>query len=166
MTSQHNAVVLEGFLDEETSPGTRDDSARFRIHLAADADRVDEAVLPCVVANPALAAVVLNGRKRGDLLRVTGHLRLPQRPDGAMWMEVHAIDVLHPTLVPDRDDEEVTPFIERYASYVVIYDPDGLTHVWHEAGSPIGSTDDPSEISVLIHTYELRTAFGDTGGTT
>lgn len=166
MTSQHNTVVLEGFLDEETLPGPRDATARFRIHLAADEDRVDEAVLPCVVANPALAAVVLNERKRGDLLRVVGRLRLPQTPDGAMWLEVHAIDVLHPTLLPDPDDEEVTPFIERYASYVVIYDPDGLTHVWHETGDQIGSTDDPSEISDLIHTYEQRTASGDTGGTT
>ncbi|MGP3950950.1 hypothetical protein [Streptomyces sp. 7N604] len=165
MTSPDNAVVVDGFLDEEPMPGERDDTARFRIHLTADGDRVDEAVLPCVVANPELAHSVLNERKRGDQLRVTGHLQLPQAPDGAMWLEVHAIDVLHPTLLPDTDDE-ATPFIERYASYLVVCDTDGLTYLWHETGDQVGATDDPAEISDLIHAYERRTASGDTGGTT
>jgi diguanylate cyclase (GGDEF)-like protein len=164
MVAADDAVVLEGFLDEETLPGTRDDTARFRIHLAADEDRVDEAVLPCVVENPALAAYVLTERERGDLLRVSGHLRLPQTPDGAMWLDVQAIDVLHPTLLTDPTDEEVTPIVERYASYVTLYDPDGLTHVWHESGEEVGVTDDPSEISDLIHAYERPAASGETGG--
>jgi hypothetical protein len=166
MNSQDNNVILEGFLDEETLPGTRDDIARFRIHLAADEDRVDDAVLPCVVDNPVLAASVLTERKRGDLLRVTGHLWLPQTPDGAMWLEVHTIDVLHPTLLTDPTDEDVTPFLERYGSYVTLYEPDGLTHVWHESGEQVGVTDDPSEISDLIHAYEHPTASGETGGLT
>ncbi len=166
MNSQDNTVILEGFLDEETLPGTRDGIARFRIHLAADEDRVDEAVLPCVVDNPVLAASILTERKRGDLLRVTGKLRLPQTPDGAMWLEVHTIDVLHPTLLTDPTDEEVTPLIECYASYAVIYDPDGHTHVWHASGEQVGVTDDPSEISDLIHAYEHPTTSGDIGGLT
>ncbi|MFR0367619.1 GGDEF domain-containing protein [Streptomyces sp. MCC20] len=165
-TSQDKTVVLDGFLDDEMLPGTRDDVARFRIHLAADEDRVDEAVLPCVVDNPALAAAVLTEHQRGDLLRVTGHLRLPETPDGALWLQVHTIDVLHPTLLTDPDDQEVTPFFERYASYVVIYDPDGLTHVWHASGEQLGVTDDPSEISDLIHAYEHPSASGETGGPT
>ncbi|WP_086796389.1 GGDEF domain-containing protein [Streptomyces caniscabiei] len=164
MVAGDGAVVLEGFLDEETLPGTRDDTARFRIHLAADEDRVDEALLPCVVEHPVLAAYVLTERERGDLLRVSGHLRLPQTPDGAMWLDVQAIVVLHPTLLTDPTDEEVTPFVERYASYMTLYDPEGLTHVWHESGEQVGVTDDPSEISDLIHAYERPAASGEIGG--
>ncbi|KMS74235.1 hypothetical protein ACM01_15070 [Streptomyces viridochromogenes] len=166
MTTWDNAVVLDGFLDEEAMPGERDDTARFRIHLTTDEDLVDEAVLPCVVADPALADSVLHELKRGDLLRVTGHLRLPQTTDGALWVEVHAIDALYPTLLPDLADAEATPFIERYASYVVIYDPDGLTHVWHETGEQVGATEDPSTISDLIYAYEHPATSGETGGTT
>lgn len=166
MTSRDNAVVLDGVLDEGIAPGGRGDTARFRIHLGGDENLVDEAVLPCVVANTVLADSVLQGLKEGDLLRVTGRLRLPQAPDGAVWVEVHAIDVLRPTLLPDATADDVTSFVERCASYLVIYDPDGLTLVWHEDGDQVGVTEDPSEISDLIHTYEQRTASGETGGPT
>ena len=166
MTARDNAVVLDGVLDEEIAPGERGDTARFRIHLGGDTNVVDEAVLPCVVANPLLADSVLDGLKEGDLLRVTGHLRLPQTPNGAMWVDVLAIDVLRPTVLPETTADDVTSFVERYASYLVIYDPDGLTHVWHEAGGQVGVTEDPSEISDLIHAYEHRTASGEPGGLT
>jgi hypothetical protein len=107
MTSPDETVILDGFLDEQVAPGPRDDTARFRILQTVDEDHVDEAVLPCVVAIPELAHSILTERKRGDLLRITGRLQLPQTPDGAMWVDVHSIDLLHPTLFPDPYDDEV-----------------------------------------------------------
>lgn len=175
-----DAITLDGFLDEETMPGDlHGTTASFRISLSPTEERVDETVLPCRVADPVLAHAVLYELKRGDQLRVTGYLHLPQTPDDAMWLEVHAIEVLATSLLLDLGDEDemdqlsgdgfqddqAVPFIERYASYLVIYDPDGPAHVWHTTGALVGETDDPATIGDLINAYEHRTA-GGTGGAT
>lgn len=175
-----NAITLDGFLDEETTPGDlHGTTARFRISLSPSDEGIDEAVLPCTVSKPELAHAVLHELRRGDQLRVTGYLHLPQAPDDALWLEVRAITVLHPTLLQDADEDETAawalladdgladeqeamPLIERYADYLVIHDPIGVTYVWHTSGQPVGETEDPATITDLIDAFERRSAHGET----
>ena len=87
------ALVLDGHLDEETVPGDRHGTtARFRLIVSPTDERADEMMLPCSVADPAMAAVVLHDLAPGEPLRVTGYLRLPRTPDEPMWLVVEALE--------------------------------------------------------------------------
>jgi hypothetical protein len=64
-------------------------TTRFRLIVSP----TDE-VMPWSVADPELAHAVTHDLVPGDKLRVTGHLRLPCRPDEPMWLAVAALTVL------------------------------------------------------------------------
>ncbi|MFI5877081.1 hypothetical protein ACIBAH_32425 [Streptomyces sp. NPDC051445] len=87
-------VALDGFLDEETVPGSpQETSARFRLIVSPTDERADEMVMPCMTT-PALAAAVLHDLVPGDQLRITGYLRLPRTPDEPTWLDVTTLEVL------------------------------------------------------------------------
>jgi hypothetical protein len=44
--------------------------------------------------DPLLARAVLYELQPGDLVRVTGCLRLPRTPDDVMWLDVDGVEVL------------------------------------------------------------------------
>jgi hypothetical protein len=100
-----NAIVLDGYLDDETVPDEHGTTVRFRIALSPTDDRVDEMIIPCSVNDRLLARAVLHGMKPGDKARVTGHLRLPRTPEDVMQLDVDAIEVLAALPLPDPGDE-------------------------------------------------------------
>ncbi|MFE7929867.1 hypothetical protein ACFU6S_14180 [Streptomyces sp. NPDC057456] len=123
-------VALDGFLDEETVPGSPDEtSARFRLIVSPTDEPVDEMVMPCTATTPALAAAVLHDLVPGDQLRITGYLRLPRTPDEPMWLDV-TLDVLWaaplsaPTRGPaDLDAQTIADLTDLFDGL----DLDGLT---------------------------------------
>ncbi|GHE34221.1 hypothetical protein [Streptomyces capitiformicae] len=160
-------IVLDGYLDDETLPDDLPDTpVRFQLVVSPTEDRIDELVMPCTVTNPELAHAVVNDLGASDLLRVTGHLQLPQVPGDGMRLQVNAIHVLEGgvDLSQVASEDELGPevlseygFIERYGDYQTWNDPDTcLTSVWHTSGKWVDSTDDPSALGDLIAAHEQR----------
>ncbi|WP_031511067.1 hypothetical protein [Streptomyces megasporus] len=177
-----DAIVLDGFLDEDTAPSdVHETTARFRLIVSPSDDRADETVLACVASDPLLARAVLHELHQGDRLRVTGYLRLPRTPDQPVRLHAHRIDFLAtaPLLEPTDPDgtgaagmpdagEETTALadgglLDRHGVYVIYRDPDtGTACAWSPAGAWVGgTTDTPAAIQALIDTYEHRTALGE-----
>jgi hypothetical protein len=137
------AIVLDGFLEEDTAPGDAADvhetTARFRLTVSPTDDRTDETTLACVASDPLLARAVLHELCQGDRLRVTGYLRLPRTPDQAVRLHVHRIEVLATAPLLDLDvgtgsanpsgaDEEAAALadgglIGRHGAYATYRDP-------------------------------------------
>ncbi|MFI9080941.1 hypothetical protein ACIGW8_31480 [Streptomyces sioyaensis] len=95
-----DAIALDGFLDEETMPGSGT-TARFRLTVSPTNDGTDEMVLPCSVADPVMAHAVLHDLAPGNPLRVTGYLHLPRTPTEPMFLVVTELRVLQSTLLLD-----------------------------------------------------------------
>ncbi|MFE1891733.1 hypothetical protein [Streptomyces microflavus] len=71
-----DAIVLDGFLEEETvTSDLHGSTARFRLTVFPTDERTAEMVLPCGVTDPGLALAVIHDLVPGDKPRVTGHLR-------------------------------------------------------------------------------------------
>lgn len=165
-------IVLDGYLDEETVPGNQEcTTARFRLTVSPTDECVDEMIMPCSVTDPVMAHAVLNELRSGDLLRVTGYLRLPRTPDDVIWLQVVTLEVraTAPLLDPvDQDaplpDQLTLPengLIERYGPYMAFHDPVGVTALWTEAGVWVGETENPATITDLIDAFERRSAHGE-----
>ncbi|MFB1044386.1 hypothetical protein [Streptomyces chrestomyceticus] len=150
------AIVLDGFLEEETVPGDLHGStARFRLTVSPTDERTDEATLPCSITDPVIAAAVLHDLVPGDKLRITGHLRLPRTPDEPLWLAVTALEVLATAPVLTDVAEAFTTVLERYGPYVCCIDADtDQVPVWTEAGVWIGCADTPADISGLLERFE------------
>ncbi|WP_331725035.1 hypothetical protein [Streptomyces sp. NBC_00040] len=158
-----DAIALDGFLDEETVPGDLYGStARFRLTVSPTDERTDEMILPCSVADPAMARTVIHDLVPGDKLRVTGYLRLPRSPDEPMWLAVNTLAVLE--TAPQLSDPAAlsTTVIERYGPYVCWFDAEdsGEIPVWTEAGVWVGTAGDPDALDELIEAFEQRQAAG------
>ncbi|MFE6743865.1 hypothetical protein [Streptomyces tubercidicus] len=98
-----DALVLDGFLDEQTVPGdTTGSTARFRLTVSPTNDGADEMVLPCSVTDPVIAAAVLHDLAPGDQLRVTGYLHLPRTRTEPMFLAVRELHVLEAALLLDE----------------------------------------------------------------
>src|SRR5579884_456069 len=115
MSEMSEAIVLDGYLDEETLPGDlHGSSARFRIMANPTDERADELILPCSADDPQLAHVVIHDLQPGDLVRVTGYLRLPRTPDDLIWLQVQDLELLQPAPLrhpsnlgePEEDDDD------------------------------------------------------------
>ncbi|MGW1007718.1 hypothetical protein [Streptomyces sp. NPDC002520] len=154
-----DAIVLDGFLDEETVPGDLHGStARFRLTVSPTDERTDEMILPCSVADPEMAHQVLHELTPGDQLRVTGYFRLPRTPDEPMWLVVTEMARLQPT--PTFADA-FTAMLERYGPYVCYIDHDtDQVPVWTEAGIWVGCADTPGDLGDLLEAFEQRQAAG------
>ncbi|MPY36829.1 hypothetical protein FNH09_38115 [Streptomyces adustus] len=157
-------IVLDGYLDDQTLPddlhGT---TAAFQLVVSPTDKRIDELVMPCQTADPALAHAALHELGASDLLRVTGHLRLPRAPGDGMRLHVTAIAVLESgcELASVATDDDLAPealsevgVIERYGAYQVWHDPDtGRSSVWHTTGCWVGDTD-PAGLGTAITAHE------------
>jgi hypothetical protein len=161
------AIALDGYLAEETVPGDIDFStARFRIEISPTDERTDRMVLPCSVSDPELARFAVSHLQPGDLLRVTGFMRIPRTPDAPIWFEVLTLELLAPVPVQAPADQgdaftaEPTigadVLIERYGRYLLVHDPVGVTVLWSESGSWVGETEDPGTLADLIAAFERR----------
>ncbi|GGV51175.1 hypothetical protein [Streptomyces spectabilis] len=99
-------IALDGYLAADAEPGTREGTASWRLTCSAGTDHlIEEAVIPCTTVEPELAHALLTERQPGDLLRVTGHLTLPDTADGAIRLHAEALEVLWeaPLLNPDSE---------------------------------------------------------------
>lgn len=157
-----DAIVLDGFLDEETIPGDLHGmTARFRLTISPTDERTDEAILPCSVTDTELAHAVIHDLVPGDKLRVTGYLRLPRTPDERMWLVVTELAVLQ-TAPPHSDPAPTTPaHIERYGAYICCPDVDSTgVQVFTESGTWVGIAPDPDGLGALLATFEHRQEAG------
>lgn len=170
-------LIVDGFLDEETLPGDDHGStAQFRLTISPSDERADEAILPCTVADPALARTVLHDLQPGDQLRVTGWLRLPRTSGDGLAVCVASIELLEPApphgasdtaadelpLLPSNSSLSHDGELERFGPYVVHYDPDTtVTSVWRQDGKWVGADAYPVSVDDLIEPFERRTAAGE-----
>ncbi|MFF3505412.1 hypothetical protein [Streptomyces sp. NPDC003247] len=102
-------LALEGYLAAEPEPGDREGSAAWRLNCSAGTDHlVEEAVIPCTTMEPEIAHALLTEHQPGDLLRVIGHLTLPDTADGVIRLHAETLEVLWqaPLLDADRDDTD------------------------------------------------------------
>jgi len=159
------AIALDGYLVEETVPGDIDFStARFRIEISPTDERTDQMVLPCSVNDPELARFVVSHLQPGDLLRVTGFMRLPRTPDAPIWFEVLTLELLAsvPVQAPAGQGDAFTAeptigadvLIERYGRYLLVHDPVGVTYVWTQTGAWVGETEDLTALADLLRAFE------------
>jgi hypothetical protein len=188
MTVDNTMAVLDGYLEEDPQPG---DSialtALFRLTLSPTEDVLNEAVLPCTVADPQLAHEVLHTLQPGDRLRVTGAIRVPDNPGGALRLCVSALEVLDtaplrlaepepgtgqgdspagpptlPPLPPRLSLPDDGGLLERFGPYLAYSDPDTtLTSVWRADGAWVGADAYPVTAGDLIDAFERRTAAGE-----
>ncbi|GAA3163709.1 hypothetical protein [Streptomyces ramulosus] len=152
-----DAIVLDGFLDEETAPGDLYGStARFRLTVSPTDERTDEMTLPCSVADPEMAHQILHELTPGDQLRVTGYFRLPRTPDEPMRLVVTEMTLLQPT--PTFADA-CTAMLEHYSPYVCYIDADtDQVPMWTETGTWVGCADIPGDLGDLLEAFEQRLA--------
>lgn len=156
-----DAIILDGVLDAETVPADLHGStARFRLALSPTEERTDEMILPCSIADPVLAAVVLHDLVPGDKLRVTGYLRLPSTPDEGVRLVVTALEVRQPAPL-GFPGAAVTATIERHGPYVYYFDAHtDEVSVWTHAGVWVGRADTPDDLADVLDTFEQRQAAG------
>jgi hypothetical protein len=102
-------LALDGYLAAEPEPGEREGTVSWRLNCSAGTDHlVEEAVIPCTTMEPEIAHALLTERQPGDLLRVIGHLTLPDTADGVIRLHVESIELLWaaPLLDADGDDAD------------------------------------------------------------
>ncbi|MFD3920199.1 hypothetical protein [Streptomyces sp. NPDC058595] len=159
-----DAIVLEGFLDNQAVPGLHASTARFRLTVSPTDDLVDDMILPCSITDPVMAHAVLHELQPGDQLRITGHLRLPRTPHEPMWLAVSTLEVLETAPLMNAPETAATTVIERYGPYVCWFDADSEdgVPVWTETGTWVGVAADPGELHELFEAFEQRQAADDT----
>jgi hypothetical protein len=172
------AVTLTGFLDDEIVSEDAGTRARFRLCVSPTDDRVGELALPCTVADPEVARIVLSELEPGDRIHVTGYLGLPRIAGHPMWLHVATLELLDTpqpdTDTDDQDEQDVDGTaaasstlsdvgrLERHGPYIVWSDPDRCADtVWTETGELLGTAVYPDTASTLIHTHQRRAAPGD-----
>jgi hypothetical protein len=99
--------ALTGYLDTAAVPGDAVGTASWRlISSPTDCTMEEEAVIPCTTTLPDLAHTLLTECQPGDLLRVTGHLALPDTADGRIRLHADTLEVLleAPLSEPPQDD--------------------------------------------------------------
>lgn len=100
-------LALDGYLAAEPEPGDRDGTASWRLSCSAGTDHlVEEAVIPCTTMEPEIAHALLTERQPGDLLRVIGHLTLPDTADGVIRLHAETLEVLWEPPSLDTDGED------------------------------------------------------------
>lgn len=101
--------ALTGYLDTDAVPGDEVGAASWRlISSPAGCTAEDEAVIPCTTSRPDLAQLLLSECQPGDLLRVTGHLTLPDTAEGRIQLDVDTVDILWEAPPHEHSLEETT----------------------------------------------------------
>jgi len=88
--------ALTGYLDHDAVSSTGSGTAAWRLTSSPDdCTEEQEAIIPCTTSDPNLVGKALKC-ETGDLLRVTGHLTLPDTADGYIRLDVDTLEVLLP----------------------------------------------------------------------
>ncbi|MEV5432766.1 hypothetical protein [Streptomyces sp. NPDC052701] len=100
-------LALDGYLAADPVPGDRDGTVCWRLSCSAGTDHmVEEAVIPCTTMEPEIVHAMLTERQPGDLLRVTGHLTLPDTADGVIRLHADTLEVLWEAPLLDAEAAE------------------------------------------------------------
>ncbi|MGW9374080.1 hypothetical protein ACWGVR_29200 [Streptomyces xanthophaeus] len=154
-------IVIDGYLDTEPVPGARD-TARFRLISSPTEDISEESVLACVTGDPRIVHLALTELRPGDYLHVAGFLTLPAHSNGAVQLQVEALEVLQevPLAVEATDEDEVAGELtfDRYGAYVAVSSSaTPAVQLWTDAGTWIGIVTDPASVQALITAFERAT---------
>jgi hypothetical protein len=151
MNPRTHHLAIDGYVDAIPAPDTGWGTARFDlIHSPTGAGAVTpdapDTVYACTTGDPRITDLLLREVQPGDLLRVTGTVVRPDRPDIPAHFSVDALEVLEaaPALV-----------LERYGPYVVVFDADrDAVPVFTTTGRWVGLAEHPDAIGALIDTFE------------
>jgi hypothetical protein len=99
-------LALDGYLASDAEPGDREGIVSWRLICSAGTDHLaEEAVIPCTTTQPEIAHALLTERHPGDLLRVIGHLTLPDTADGIIQLHTESLEVLWEAPILDEDGQ-------------------------------------------------------------
>ncbi|MGJ5899336.1 hypothetical protein ACSCBZ_46470 [Streptomyces niveiscabiei] len=99
-------LALDGYLSAEPVFGEQDGTACWRLTCSPTDRLVDDATIPCASRNPHVVNALFTECRPGDLLRVTGHLTLPDNAGGGLRLQADTLEILWeaPELdTPDND---------------------------------------------------------------
>ncbi|MEU8892949.1 hypothetical protein [Streptomyces sp. NPDC048442] len=99
-------LVLDGHLDASAESGDSVDTASWRLTSSPTDHLIHDALMPCTTSNAHVAALLTECRP-GDLLRVVGHLALPDTAQGGICLHADSVEILW--AAPDLPDDEDTP---------------------------------------------------------
>ncbi|MER6736517.1 hypothetical protein [Streptomyces puniciscabiei] len=100
-------LALDGYLAADAEPGDSEGTVTWRLTCSAGADHlVEEAVIPCTTTEPEIAHALLTERQPGDLLRVIGHLTLPDTANEVIRLHADTLEVLWEAPLLDADGED------------------------------------------------------------
>ncbi|MFI1293343.1 hypothetical protein ACH4VM_33695 [Streptomyces sp. NPDC020792] len=132
-------LALDGYLAADAEPGDREDTASWRLNCSAGTDHlVEEAVIPCTTMEPEIAHAMITERQPGDLLRVIGHLTLPDTADGIMLLHAETLEVLWeaPVLDADGDDADTATATDADCNSAIAALAEALTGFGQAAPGP------------------------------
>jgi hypothetical protein len=132
-------LALDGYLAAEPEPGDREGTACWRLTCSAGTDHlVEEAVIPCTTMEPEIAHALLTERQPGDLLRVIGHLTLPDTADGVIRLHAESLEVLWaaPLLDSDGDDADTATATDADRNSAIAALAEALTGFGQAAPGP------------------------------
>lgn len=132
-------LVLDGYLAAEPEPGDREGTACWRLSCSTGTDHlVEEAVIPCTTMEPEIAHALLTERQPGDLLRVIGHLTLPDTADGVIRLHADSLEVLWaaPLLDADGDDADTVTDVDADRNRAIAALAEALTGFGQAAPGP------------------------------
>ncbi|MZE76752.1 hypothetical protein [Streptomyces xinghaiensis] len=100
------SLVLDGYLAAEAVRGNREGTASWRLISSPTDHLVNEAIIPCTTTEQQVVDALFTECRPGDLLRVTGHLALPDTADGVIRLHADSVEILWgvPTVDPPEDD--------------------------------------------------------------
>ncbi|MFJ9380382.1 hypothetical protein [Streptomyces sp. NPDC101455] len=108
-------LALDGYLTAEAVPGEQDHTACWRMTCSPTDRLVDDAVIPCTSQDPRVVHAVVTECRPGDLLRVTGHLTLPDAAGEGLRFQADTLEILFeaPELGGPENDEATDTALEQ-----------------------------------------------------
>lgn len=87
-------LALDGYLASDPVPGEQEGAACWRLVSSPTDQLADDATIPCTSTDPHVVDAVFIECRPGDLLRVTGHLTLPDIAGGVIRLHADHLEVL------------------------------------------------------------------------
>ncbi|MGV4985850.1 hypothetical protein ACVB8X_07315 [Streptomyces sp. NRAIS4] len=138
-------LALDGYLSAEPVFGEQDGTACWRLTCSPTDRLVDDATVPCTSQNPHVVNALFTECRRGDLLRVTGYLILPDNASGGLRLQADTLEVLWEAPVldtPENDADTDAASVETDRNTAIEALAEALTGLAGELGS---------EASIRIH---------------
>ncbi|MGW0632986.1 hypothetical protein [Streptomyces sp. NPDC002758] len=99
-------LALDGYLATEPVHSEKDGTACWRLTCSPTDRLVDDATIPCTSQHPEIVNAIVTECRPGDLLRITGHLILPDTAGGGLRLQADTLEILWEAPVLDAPDDE------------------------------------------------------------